>query len=449
MTATDDLSALVAEKEKQAAARPGPAWKRMTLMTAVKELLLSFSLCLALCLSGCVAVDLGLPGLGGTVSASGRGSKKSFPANFASLEEGKKITQFLTTRAATKLVKVDGKLAELTTGNFLIFHYRNRWGTTGRSMIYGMLFEENVQPPVLLSMDVRSYNRGGYTFKFVIPGGHFGIHDVYGGSSGPEYFWFKGEDTSPDWEPSASLSPLPAGMVPDYFVGGFTNVMVYQNGNYSAAFIDGRLVSEGRVGTNNDQGTAGFETAMDLHTAHDVTLRNAFVATGRLAWWLMESITDSRKVKDSGANPYESKFDIDLSGGVNKAKSRSINNKNKVAEARTNYQTVDLKVAVRPAADTDLTFPMYVNVTYEYSYSQHIKTKHFLLGDIEKDVVTRESEDRQYLLESPSSVVQDVYSFEYLLTGINSDMADTVDVRMTSDPVIDVNVTGVAQIPNN
>jgi hypothetical protein len=223
-------------------------------------------------------------------------------------------------------------------------------------------------------------------------------------------------------------------------------ITVYQSGDYVAAYINGRLISETKF-KGTSPGKIIFSDKQSFHSGRNLSLSDTFVATGKLAWRLKEVLNQSAEVKATGVNPYADMFDINLSGGINKNKQRRGKNKNEVAEAQVNYQTIDVKAKITLRPGVVLTYPAFVNVTYYYTYTEQWDVEHYILGHMGKEYVRSRSDDRQYFLESPTSVIEDTFSLEYAESTVNSDYTNTSKMKIISDPVIDINVTGVADVP--
>jgi hypothetical protein len=304
-------------------------------------------------------------------------------------------------------------------------------------------FEGTYSSPIFIQTKFAPQNRGLENFQVKLLGGIFGIVEEFQPKDKipMRYYWKKTDELSGFYMPPDDVPTYP---IPNSYYPFL--IWVYQNGDYAAAYLDGNLISETKF-KGSKSGEIIFSDRQNFMNSHAIELRDTSISTGKLAWRLNEVLPQSTRVKETGINPYADKFDINLSGGINKSKERRGKNKNDVAEAQVNYQTVDLKVRITPRPDSDLTYPAFINVTYSYSYTEQWNVKHYLFGDIERQFERKDSINKQFLLESPSSVIEDTYSLEYAESVVSSDFTETAKLKLLTDPVINIDVTGLAMDP--
>jgi hypothetical protein len=306
--------------------------------------------------------------------------------------------------------------------------------------------DDTFSPPILISTLFSPHSEENRNFQIKLLGGIFGITRImYDKNKQPyRYYWKNDEDLFGIFEPAKSITtyPLP------FFDGDKVyplQIMIYQDTNSATAYINGKFLSEKKFKAT--PGQIIFNDLQPFESGMELTLSNSSILTGKLAWRTKEVLTQSADVHTSGVNPFADKFDINLSGGINQSKERRGKNANEVAEAQVNYQTIEVKVRITPLPDSGLTYPALVNVNYSYSYTEQWQVNHYIWGNINQEFERKDSVNRQYLLESPSSVIEDTYTVEYAESVVSSDFTETAKLKLKSDPVINVNVTGVALDP--
>jgi hypothetical protein len=407
----------------------------------MKVILIAISFLMSLILIGCIPA--------GTASSGGASRQAASTSDlssekFHSLREGERHTKFQVTTGKNNPRNVD------TTIDFQRNDTDFLKRPSGNFDIDICMFEARSDdvflPPILISTSFKPLNTNERNLQIKLLGGIFGVTQIMHDENDQiyRYYWKTNEDFYPMDEPpkSAATYPLP------FFKNTSAypmEIMIYQNADSATAYINGKLLSQKKFKAGG--GKVIFNEVQRFSSSSLVTLFDTYIATGKLAWRLKEVLSQSAAARSSGVYPYADKFNISLSGGINKSKQRRGKNANEVAEAQANYQTIDVKVKITQRPDSDLTYPAYVNVTYSYAYTEQWHVKHYMFGDINQEFERTDYVDRQYLLNSPSDVIEDSYSVEYAESVVSSDFRETASLKLKTDPVISVEVTGLALDP--
>jgi hypothetical protein len=402
---------------------------------------LIISIFLSLFLMGCVPTGTATSGQASQQASS---KKDLGSIKFNSLPDGEAHTKFIITTGKNNPRNVDTNIE--FTRNDIDYLKRPSGNFDIDINVLEARSEDTFSAPILISTLFNPLNNNERNFQIKLLGGIFGVTQIMHDENDKiyRYYWktneeFFGMDAPPK---SVTTSPLP------FFKNDSAypmQIMIYQNGDSATAYINGKLLSQKKFKASG--GKIIFNEVQRFGSSSLVTLFDTYIATGKLAWRLHEVLSQSAEIRSSGVNPYAGKFDINLSGGINKSKQRRGKNANEVAEAQANYQTIDIKAKITPRPDSGLSYPAYVNVTYSYAYTEQWKVKHYMLGDIEREYERKGYVNRQYLLNSPSDVIEDSYSVEYAESVVSSDFRETANLKLKTDPVINVDVTGVAEDP--
>jgi hypothetical protein len=225
----------------------------------------------------------------------------------------------------------------------------------------------------------------------------------------------------------------------------FDQTSVYQNGKNIMFFENGQFLSKFALKNDPSPSHVGFSYVTNRGKTFTSLIDNTYMVTGRMAWGFKEALLDSSSNKSKNIKSYEKLFNISLSGGVNQAKARTSILKNEVAEAKSGFQTIDLRYQITPQLPADTQYPVYINLSIALHTKQHreISKTLFGMGEGSVEAEMNYNYDKQYVISSPTDVISDVFAIEYMDSVVNSDMSRTITMYLLDDPDVNVYITGM------
>jgi hypothetical protein len=235
----------------------------------------------------------------------------------------------------------------------------------------------------------------------------------------------------------------------DLFKSYHNTLAIFQDDKNIYVFINGKNFTTRSV-KNVTPGQVGIAASKSFTEDLDnnIILTNTYLATDLLALGFYNALNNSIANTNNGVNPFDDTFDVNVSGSLNKNKSRSVGTEFELGSDMTTFQTIDTSVVIKPIQTADLHFPLYINVTYtlileieteEFDEEGNLERKHILQKN--PDLIT--TYNKQYYVKSPDTIIQDKFPIEFFESLIFQNIFGKIRATLVSPPKITAYVTGI------
>ncbi|MDR2352894.1 MAG: hypothetical protein LBF22_06970 [Deltaproteobacteria bacterium] len=332
------------------------------------------------------------------------------------LEQGEKLTE---------VSAAIGSIEVISSQEFIGTSQRSISGVTNQSPIGSYLFTKTIRPPLFISTYVEKLTNYD-TWEFA-------ALDLVGGYV--QYHPFKHYLSVNDGTNVIFERYLPEELVVH---NDINKLSAFQDGRKVYIFLNDRFIVSVTFPSLPKGDRTGFYAEASRGYLSKLKFLRYFVATEKLAVSYMQSL--DTKITQNISN-FNSLFDIKISGGINKNKTRTAKNENDVAAAQVVFQTIDVATTIKPRSGANITYPIHITVSYVLNTVQKRHGCNFLGMCIDKTENVTESFDREYTLVNSEQVITNSESFEYMELAKTSDLSEDFSMTLASDPQLSVDVT--------